>query len=319
MTDDTFDVRVHRMEWAAEGILSVEFRRPDGAPLPGFTAGSHIDLHLPNALVRNYSLLNDSAETRRYVVAVGLDAASRGGSAHVHNEMRVGQLLRISAPRNNFPLVEDAPLVALIAGGIGVTPLVCMARRLSSLGRPYEFHLAARSRTRAAFVEDIEALGRPVHAHFDDEHGGAPLDIAAIVAAAPAGAHFYCCGPAPMLAAFEAATAGLPEDHVHVEYFKAKEPSAGGLPPGAFRLVLAKSGATIDVPADKSILEALLEAGFDAEYSCQDGVCGTCETRIVAGVADHRDSLLSKSERASNKTMMICVSRCAGDSLTLDL
>lgn len=319
MTEQTFEARVHRMEWAAEDILAVELRRPDGEDMPAFTAGAHIDLHLPNGLLRNYSLLNDSAETRRYVVAVGLDAASRGGSRHIHNEMRVGQRLRISEPRNNFPLEESASLVVLIAGGIGVTPLVCMARRLAALGRPYEFHLAARSKARAAFIDDINALGHPAHVHFDNEHGGAPLAIAPIVAAAPAGAHFYCCGPGPMLAAFEAAAAGLPEGFAHVEYFQAKAPAADAPAPGAFKLILAKSGETLDVPANKTILETLLEAGFDADYSCQDGVCGTCETKILAGVADHRDSILSNGERAANKTMMICVSRCVGDSLTLDV
>jgi ferredoxin-NADP reductase len=319
MSNETITARVHRIEWAAEEILAVEFRRPDGAPLPAFTPGAHIDLHLPNNMLRNYSLLNDSSETHRYVVAVGLDAASRGGSTYIHRELRVGQIVPISAPRNHFPLVEDAPLVVLIAGGIGITPLACMARRLAALGRPYEIHVASRNPGRAAFVDELRALGQPVHAHFDSEHGGAPLDMAPIIANAPAGTNFYCCGPSPMLAAFEAATASLPEGLAHVEYFKAKEQPLPASAPGAFKLTLAKSGLTIDVPANQTILEALLEAGIEADYSCQDGVCGTCETKIIAGAPDHRDSLLSKAERESNKTMMICVSRCAGDHLTLDL
>ncbi len=319
MTNETISARVQRMEWAAEGILEVEFRRPDGGDLPAFTPGAHIDLHLPNGLLRNYSLLNDSRDRHRYVVAVGLDAASRGGSRFIHGDLRVGQIMPISAPRNHFPLVEDAPHVVLIAGGIGITPLACMARRLAALGRPYEIHVAARNPERAAFVSDLRALSGKVLPHFDSEHNGAPLDIAAIVAKAPAGAHFYCCGPGPMLAAFEAATAGLPDGLAHVEYFKAKEQPASTVAPGSFKLTLAKRGETIEVPADKTILEALLDHGIEADYSCQDGVCGTCEVKVVSGVPDHRDSLLSKSERESNKTMMICVSRCLGDHLTLDL
>lgn len=319
MSQSRIFARVHRMEYAAEEVLAVEFRRLDGEPLPRFTAGAHIDIHLPGGLSRSYSLLNDSRETHRYVVAVGLDAKSRGGSQYIHTRMRVGDTVEISEPRNHFPLVEDAPLVVLIAGGIGVTPMVCMARRLSELGRPFVFHLAARNRARAAFLDEINALGGIVATHFDAEHGGKPLDIAPIIAAAPAGAHFYCCGPMPMLAAFEAATAHLPEVFAHVEYFTAKAAPASASAPGAFTLTLAKSGKTIEVPADKSILEALLEAGFEVDYSCQDGVCGSCETKIIAGVADHRDSLLSKAERESNRTMMICVSRCVGDHLTLDL
>ncbi len=319
MSETTIEARVQRMEWAAEDILAVELRRPDGAALPAFTPGAHIDLHLPNGLVRNYSLLNDIRDSHRYVVAVGLDVHSRGGSKFIHTELRAGQKIRISPPRNNFPLVENAPKVVLIAGGIGVTPLVCMAFRLAALGRPYEFYLAARNRARAAFIDELNALGQPVHAHFDSEHDGAPLDIAPVVAAAPAGTHFYCCGPGPMLAAFEAATAHLPEGHAHVEYFSAREQPKSDVPEGAFALTLAKSGRTLTVQADKTILEALLDAGIDADYSCQDGVCGTCEVKVITGVPDHRDSLLSKAERESNKTMMICVSRCKGDQLTIDL
>ncbi len=319
MTEQTFPARVQRIEWAAEDILAVEFRRPDGAALPAFTPGAHIDLHLPGAMLRNYSLMSDSRDTHRYVVAVGLDANTRGGSKYIHHDLRVGQVIPISAPRNHFPLVEDAPHVVLIAGGIGITPMVCMARRLAAIGRPYEIYVAARNHQRAAFLEDLRALGGPVHTHFDSDHGGAPLAMAPIIASAPAGTHFYCCGPGPMLAAFETATAGLPDGFAHVEYFKAREQPASAAAPGAFTLTLAKSGKTIEVAANQTILEALLANGIEADYSCQDGVCGTCETKIVAGVADHRDSLLSKSERESNKTLMICVSRCAGDHLTIDL
>jgi ferredoxin-NADP reductase len=208
--------------------------------------------------------------------------------------------------------------VILIAGGIGITPLYCMIRRLTALGRSFELHYAVRGPDRAAFLEDIRALGARIHTHFDSEHGGAPLAIAPIVGAAPTGAHFYCCGPTGMLAAFEAATQDLPANRVHIEYFKPKE-QPPAVSSGAFTVVLARSGQTFEVPPDKSILEVLLENGINADHSCMDGVCGSCETRVIDGVPDHRDSLLTKAERESNKTMMICVSRCLGPRLVLDM
>ena len=311
-------LRVHRIEWAAEGTVVVEFRDPCGQTLPPFTPGAHIELNLPNGIRCNYSLLNDSAEDHRYVVAVALDAASRGGSAYMHRDLRVGQSIHVSRPRNQFPLVEDAEHVVFIAGGIGITPICSMMRRLAALDRSFELHYATRTADRAAFLSDLRALGRPVHVHFDAEHGGAPLAIAPIIRAARPNAHFYCCGPTPMLDTFEMATRYLPEGRARVEYFKPKEQ-----PPlaetGRFTVILAKSGRAFEIAADQTILGVLLETGISAEHSCMEGVCGTCETRIIEGTADHRNSVLSKSEREANRTMMICISRCLGDRLVLDL
>lgn len=313
------DLRVHRMEWAATDILEVELRAEDGAALPTYTPGAHLDLKLPNGFTRSYSLKGDPARTDRYVVGVGRDAASRGGSAFVHGSLRVGDRLPVLGPRNHFPLVEDAARVVLIAGGIGVTPLVCMARRLSELGRDCVFHYAVRSRDRAAFLDELQTLALDLRLHVDAEAGG-PLAIAAALQGHPAGTHLYCCGPSPMMQAFEAATADWPDERVHVEYFAPKpQEAAGAAAEGPFTVELRKSGKSIEVAPGTSVAEAIRAAGILVETSCEDGICGTCETRVLDGLPDHRDSVLTKKEREANRTMMVCVSRCQGDRLVLDL
>lgn len=313
-------VRIHAVTWEAEGILSYELRDPAGAALPPFTAGSHIDLNLPTGLVRSYSLTNSQDERHRYVVAVQKDRASRGGSTWVHDKLRTGDIVVISPPRNNFPLAEDAPHSLLIAGGIGVTPLWCMLQRLTALGRSAELIYCVRTRKEAAFREPIEAAGgksgAKVTFNFDGEPGGKLLDIAAVVAAAAPETHLYCCGPLPMLEAFEAATKDLPRERVHVEYFTAKDAPAAE---GGFTVVLAKSGKSFLIAPGKTILETLLDAGINVASSCLEGVCGTCETRVLEGVPDHRDVVLTDNERKASKTMMICCSGSKTDRLVLDL
>jgi ferredoxin-NADP reductase len=320
MAESTMEVRVKRISYEAENINSYELVALGGDDLVPFTAGCHIDLHLPNGLVRSYSLVNDQRERARYVIAVNKDAASRGGSRFIHETVRVGGIITISHPRNNFALHEHAAQSVLIAGGIGITPLLSMIRRLEALGRSWELFYAARTRRAAAFVDALKAV-RPnacekLHINFDQESSGRMFDLSAIVKEAPADAHLYCCGPVPMLEAFEAATAGRPADHVHMEYFKAKEKPAAE---GGFEVKLARSKRTIRVPAGKTILDALLDAGLAVNYACAEGVCGTCETRVIGGMPDHRDQFLSKEEQAANKTMMICCSGSKSPALTLDL
>lgn len=307
------ELRVRSATWEAPDILSYELRPAGGGELPSFTAGAHVDLTLPNGLIRSYSLVNDQAERHRYVIAVQKDRASRGGSAWVHEYLRPGALLAVNGPRNNFPLNEAAARSVLVAGGIGITPIVCMVRRLTELGKNWTLHYCARTRAVAAFAERLTG---DVRYNFDGEPGGQLLDIASIVQQAPPDTHFYCCGPLPMLAAFEAATAALPREQVHIEYFTAKEAPAVA---GGFTLVLAKSAKQLAVSPGKTILEALLDAGLEVPYSCMEGVCGTCETRVIEGMPDHRDLVLSDAEHAAGKTMMICCSGCKGDRLVLDL
>jgi vanillate O-demethylase ferredoxin subunit len=322
MTDEPslLRVRVHSITYEAQGINAYEFRDPDGGELPAFAAGAHIDLHMANGLVRSYSLCNPQSDRHRYVVGIQKDRASRGGSTWVHNRLMVGDFIQVSHPRNNFPLAEDAGSTLLIAGGIGITPIWCMVQRLVALGRPFELRYCARTRQEAAFRAALEALtanpAAKIDFNWDGEPGGKLLDIAAVVSRTAPGTHLYCCGPLPMLAAFEAATASLPRDKIHVEYFTAKEaPSAEG----GFTVVLAKAGRSFQVQPGKTILETLLDAGLNLPSSCLEGVCGTCETKVLEGEPDHRDVVLTESERKANKTMMICCSGCKGDRLVLDI
>jgi ferredoxin-NADP reductase len=326
-------VRVHAVRAEACDVLSLDLRPVAGAAsgdaLPAFTAGSHIDLEVPvqgQVALRQYSLSNSSAERHRYVVGVGRDANSRGGSVAVHDKLRVGDTLRISAPRNNFPLAEAAAHSVLVAGGIGITPMLAMVRRLTDLGKPWTLYYCVRTPSRAAFIDELVALTTTPNAAgqvitvFDGMPGVARLDIAAVVREAPAGSHFYCCGPVPMMKAFEAATSACDDGHVHVEWFSA--PAAAqdhAAADGSFNVQLKRKGRSFTVPADKSILEVLLDGGVDVDYSCREGLCGTCETRVLAGVPDHRDPILAGKKDPPLNKIMVCVSRCAGPELVLDL
>jgi tetrachlorobenzoquinone reductase len=316
----TLNAFVHTLRYEAEGVISVELRPSAGeADFPAFAPGSHIDLHLPNGLVRSYSLSNDCREANRYVVGVLRDAKSRGGSRCVHEAPCVGMTLLISAPSNNFVLHEDAAHSVLVAGGIGITPLLCMARRLNALGRSFELLYFARSRTGAAFVPELQALGMPLHLHFDDEQGGPPDLHALLATRTPASTHFYACGPAVMLDAFEKHCATLGYGNAHIERFAAVEVAASSDARTTYTAELRKSGKTITVTAGKSLLQTMLDAGVKVNFSCSEGVCGTCETRVLAGEPDHRDAVLSAKERARNKAMMVCVSGCKSEMLVLDV
>ncbi len=295
------------------------FRRPDGAALPAYKPGAHIDIHLPNGLIRQFSLLNPDPSPKSYVVGIKRDAESRGGSRYIFDELRVGHTLKISAPRNNFPLVEDAEQVVLIAGGIGITPIWCMAQQLAAQNRRWKLFYSCRSRADMAFLETLQKFDpETVHLHFDDEADGKFLDLAAIIAAAPENTHFYCCGPNPMLKAFEAAAAKRPRNHVHVEYFTPKEEAAAGKL-GGFWVELARSGEEYFIPEGKKILEVLYEAGVDVDYSCELGICGECVTRVISGIPEHHDSVLSEEEQAANDKVMICCAGCKTERLVLDM
>jgi ferredoxin-NADP reductase len=223
--------------------------------------------------------------------------------------------LKLVPPRNNFPLKEDAGLVVLLAGGIGITPIYAMVKRLVELKRPWQLHYSSRSRADAAFLNELTRHSE-ARFHFDDEAQGKFLPVADIVANAPKNAHLYCCGPGPMLAAFEAATANWPRDQIHVEYFTPKFEAAQA---GGFIVELARSKRELVIAPGKSILQAVREAGIQVPHSCEEGVCGACETRVISGIPDHRDSILTESERAENATMMICCSGSKSPKLVLDI
>lgn len=324
-TPPTLQALVTAMRWEADGILSVELRpATPQVQFPAFEAGAHIDLHLGNGLQRSYSLCNPSTDRQRYVVGVLKDRNSRGGSRYVHEQLRVGSTLTITPPRNHFALDASAQRSVLVAGGIGVTPVYCMLQELTAQGRQAEFVYCARSRAEAAFLADIEALAAqhqvPLTLHFDQEQGGAP-NLQALLAKRGADSHYYCCGPTPMLDAFEAACEALGYPHAHLERFTAAAPLPADADSNSFEVVCAKSGKSVEVPAGKSILDALLEVGVNLGHSCKEGVCGSCEARVVEfdGAIEHHDGILSKKEREASKTMMTCVSRCTGSRLVLDV
>jgi ferredoxin-NADP reductase len=312
---DTRRLRLTVIRYAALDTHLYEFAAPDGAALPAYEPGAHIDVHMPGGLMRQYSLARPWVKGEPYLVGVKLDRTGRGGSKYLHEEARVGQVFEIGGPRNHFPLAGDAADTVLIAGGIGITPVWCMALRLSEQGAPFDLHYAVRTRADAAFLHELEKMSPAARLHVDEEAGGV-LDVAGIVTAAPKNAHLYCCGPAPMMAAFEAATGDWPSEQVHVEYFSAPppEPIEGG-----FTVVLARSGREFVIAPGETILQTLRQAGISVISSCEQGVCGACETRVVEGIPDHRDILLTPAEKASNQTMMICCSGSLTDRLVLDL
>jgi ferredoxin-NADP reductase len=314
MTTARYPVRVRSLTLEAEGILAIELAPVPGAELPPFDAGSHVDLHLPQA-IRSYSLAGDPTDHSRYLLAVARSDNSRGASAYVHERLRPGDTLFIGPPRNNFPLNETAKNSVLIAGGIGITPLLSMIARLERIGAAWSLHYSCRSRARAAFLDRIAPFSPSVTLSLRDEVPDR-LDFARIVADAPVGTHFYACGPNEMLDVFQEATAHLPPEQTHVERFAPAEPKADG---GGFVLTLRRSGLQVTVRPGQTVLDAVLEAGVAAPYSCLEGVCGSCEVAVVAGKPDHRDVILSEDERASGKTMMICVSGAQTPTLTIDL
>ncbi len=316
MSDIQVKVLARREE--AEGIFSYELARADGAPLPAFSAGSHIDVHVPGGIVRQYSLCNDDQETHRYRIAVLRDPASRGGSVAMHEKVKEGDSLTISAPRNHFPLVAE-PFSLLLAGGIGITPLLCMAQRLAATGHDFRLHYCTRSLSRTAFRESVAAFGDRARLHLDDGDAGQKLDLPAALAAAPAGTRLYVCGPAGFIdfVVNTAKASGWPADRIHLEYFGAAPQDTSG--DGSFEVRLASTGKTYTIPADKTVVAALQEQGVEVLVSCEQGVCGTCLTRVLEGECDHRDMYLTDEEKARNDQFLPCCSRAKSPLLVLDL
>jgi vanillate O-demethylase ferredoxin subunit len=309
-------LRLHALAFETAAVRLFDLRDPDGGTLPPFQPGAHVDLTLNGGLERSYSLIGDPADASQYLLGVHREAQSRGGSRYLHEQARVGDLIEVSHPVNGFPLVEDAAASVFIAGGIGITPILPMMERLAALGRAFVLQYGVRDRKALPFQSRLARHGGKVRAAFSREPGGCRLDVAAIVEAAPLDAELYCCGPRGMLDAFAAATAGRDPARVHVEHFSAVEPAAVD---GGFEVVLARTGRSVAVPPGKTILEALNATGVEPACSCIQGVCGTCETRVLDGLPDHRDAILTPEERAHSRTMMICVSGARSSRLVLDL
>lgn len=310
-------LRVTDLRCEARDVLVLELKDPTGAQLPAFDPGSHLEVRLPNQLVRHYSIWNCSSERDRYCLGIGLARDSRGGSRYIHQQIRVGMDLTVSSPRNNFPLVLEAPEYVFIAGGIGITPIMAMIRNCERRNKPWRLFYCARNRQRTAFYEELRQLdeGR-CHFHFDDEQNGCLFDASSALAEVPLDAHIYTCGPTPLMKAVEAATVNRAPDRVHFEWFTA---AATDTSTDREFTVILNSGARLKVPAGRSILEVLEDSGCGVPYSCREGLCATCRTPVISGTPDHRDSVLSASEKAQNDQMMICVSRAISDELVLDL
>ncbi|MFP3566612.1 PDR/VanB family oxidoreductase [Paraburkholderia sp. SIMBA_030] len=319
----TLDVRVKQVRYEGRGINSYELTSPEGVKLPPFEAGSHIDIHLKNGVIRQYSLCNPPAERHRYVIAVLKDEAGRGGSRSMHDDVAAGDVVTISKPRNHFALDGNAKKVILIAGGIGVTPLKAMAHELEAHNVDFEMHYCARSREAAAFSEelcDMRCAGK-LHYHFDDGEKSNQLDLAKLLAQPSPGTHIYYCGPSGFMKACADAASHWPKGTVHFEHFKAPEQpkrvAASAESADGCNVTIASSGQVVHVGADQNLAETLNAAGVDVPTSCCAGLCATCKVRYRDGDVEHNDFILSEEERQEYLTT--CVSRPVSKTLVLEL
>ena len=318
----TLQVRIARKHTEAQDICSLELVPLDGHSLPAFTAGSHIDLHLPGGLVRQYSLCNDPGDAARYVVGVLRDAASRGGSAAVHEQLGEGQQITIGAPRNLFALHPQRPARhLLLAGGIGITPLLAMARQLAREGADFELHYCARSRDRMAFADLLQSMpwASQVHLHLDGEAGKGSLDMAGLLGTPQQDLHLYVCGPKGFMDAAlgQARASGWDESRLHYEFFAGEAAQREG--DAGFEVEIASTGQVVRVAPEQTVVQALAAIGVEVQTSCEQGVCGTCLTRVLSGEPEHRDMYLTEDEQAACDQFLPCCSRAKSPRLVLDL
>jgi len=311
----TLELVVRQLRWEAHNVVSVWLEDAQGAALPVWTAGAHVDLHLGHGLVRQYSLCGDPADKTGYRIAVLREAQSRGGSRYVHDLLRPGQNLAVSMPRNNFELL-DASGYLFIAGGIGITPILAMVGAAQRRGADWELHYGGRVRAGLAFLDELRPHGDRVHVVSEDREG--MLDLPGLLGAPRPDTLVYSCGPEGMLGAVERSSAAWPADAIRLERFAPKARIESAVEK-AVRVVCGRSGISATAAPGCSILDTLEQAGMTVPHSCREGICGSCETTVLQGIPDHRDDVLSSTERASGKTMMICVSRAHTDELVLDL
>ena len=315
LTRQPLQVRSKRS--ASDCVVELELVHPDGAALPEWQPGAHVELHLPSGLSRQYSLCGSPDDTSSYRLGILNDPTSRGGSSYVHAGLAEEDILEVSGPRNNFELV-DSPEYHFLAAGIGVTPMMPMLEEAERRGARWRLTFMGRARSSMAFWQELadKYPGR-IDIRPDDEFGFP--DLGALLGNPRDGVKIYACGPEGLLRALEGICAGWPAGTLHLERFAPKDPAAANAPAISFRVKLALSGMELEVPAGRSIVEVAEEAGAPVIFSCMEGTCGTCETRILCGEADHRDSILSDEEKAANEMMMICVSRSKSDVLELEL
>ncbi|EFG78514.1 2Fe-2S iron-sulfur cluster binding domain protein [Mycobacterium parascrofulaceum ATCC BAA-614] len=310
------ELTVESVEHAAADVIKLTLRAEDSGPLPMWTPGSHVDVIIDEATVRQYSLCGDPDDVRRWQIAVRRVPDGRGGSIRLHDQVTEGSVLTVRGPRNGFPLVSEAPRYVFLAGGIGITPLLPMMAELARRGAHWQLHYGGRTRSAMPFLAELSTYGNRVVSRPEDEEG--LLDLQAICADLEPGTAVYCCGPEPMIEATEQICETRDDVTLHVERFAPKQ-NAILEPESAFEVYCSTSDLTFTVPPGRSILEVAQEAGLELLSSCMEGTCGTCEVDVLEGLPDHRDSFLSPQERASNESMMICVSRCLGTKLTIDI
>ncbi|BDX02144.1 ferredoxin:oxidoreductase FAD/NAD(P)-binding subunit [Marinomonas pontica] len=304
------------------GVVRIVLGSEDGSALPDFDAGAHIDLHLPSGLIRQYSLCRLQAEPQYYEIAVLKDPQSRGGSAEVHR-LSVGDSLTISEPKNHFPLMRGDRHSVLIAGGIGVTPLLPMAQTLQKTERSFEFHYCAKSPETAAFSSALEksSFADKMHFHFSQVAGSGRMDVVHVLSCHSNDSELYVCGPANFIndILMQAKMLGWPEERVHREFFAAPDLAVAAIENSAFKVKIHSTGEVFEVGSDQSIFEVLEDNGVFLAVSCESGVCGTCQTGVISGVPDHRDVFLTDKEHAQGKFVMPCCSRSKSAILELDL
>jgi vanillate O-demethylase ferredoxin subunit len=319
MTEELLKVQVHKRQLQGNGVVVIDLVPIDGAGLPAFEAGAHVDIHVAPGLVRQYSLCSDPADNATYRLGVLKDPASRGGSTGVHDTLLEGAEVQISAPRNLFPLASDARRSILIGGGIGITPMIAMAYALHRKGDDFELHYCGRSRSHSAFLEELEsaAFADRVLTHFDDETAEQKLDMDAVLGQAETGVHVYTCGPAGFMdwVIGEATKRGYADDHIHHEYFQVEVDSSGA----GFEVVAARTGKSVHVAEGQTILDALGTLGIKIEVSCEQGVCGTCMCEVLEGEPDHRDVYFTDDEKQANDQILVCCSRAKSKKLVLDI
>jgi ferredoxin-NADP reductase len=311
------DLVVRQVEVVAEDVVALTLADPSGATLPAWTPGAHVDLVLDDTHVRQYSLCGRPSDQANWRIAVLKASAGRGGSELVHRSLVAGATVRVRGPRNHFPLLPS-PRYLFIAGGIGITPILPMIAQAAATGADWRLLYGGRSRASMAFLDELAEYGDRVSLVAQDESG--MLDLAAVLAEPQPGTKVYSCGPEGLLSAVEKHCEPWPKGTLHLERFAAKaEPTTGTAGDPPFELVLQRSGLTLTVPGDKSVFDVVRDAGVSVLGSCLEGICGTCETEVIDGEVDHRDSVLTAEEQESNEFMMICVSRCRSSRLTLDL
>ncbi|SBS27610.1 Phenoxybenzoate dioxygenase subunit beta [Marinomonas spartinae] len=306
----------------ARNVVRLVLGSQDGSALPPYEAGAHIDLHLPSGLIRQYSLCRMQSDPQYYEIAVLKDSQSRGGSREVHT-LNIGDELNISAPRNHFSLAKTKRKALLIAGGIGVTPLLPMAQQLHKMGLPFEFHYCAKSPDTAAFAKALESgsFADKMHFHYSQVPTSGRMDVVNVLSQNAMDGELYVCGPADFITHIiqQAENLGWPDERVHREYFTAPDLAEGDVDNTAFKVKIASTGELLDVAEDQTIFQVLESNGVFVPVSCESGVCGTCQTGVISGTPDHRDVFLTDKEHTEGKLIMPCCSRSKSPVIELDL